>query len=134
MKLLAQKIQVYFDKIFDVTSNSPAEIILSGANYDSSVTNPNFFKDHIAPALTAQAKTLHKKGILVVPDFVANAGGVISSYVEFIEGFEDEVFDLIKEKITKNTKLVLEKADKEKITPREAALLIAKERIKKFNA
>jgi len=74
---------------------------------------------------------LHERKILVVPDFVANAGGVISSYVEYINGAEDYMWKLIEEKITKNTKIVLETAKKEKITPRDAALKIAKDRIRK---
>jgi len=74
---------------------------------------------------------LNKKGILVVPDFVANAGGVISSYVEYIGGSEKKMFRMIEEKIKKNTKLVLELADKKKIKPRDAAMQIAVERVKK---
>jgi len=72
---------------------------------------------------------LAKRGILVVPDFVANAGGVISSYVEHINGTKEQMFKLIEEKITKNTKLVLEKAEQEGIIPREAGLKIAKQRV-----
>lgn len=34
------------------------------------------------PATYEIEKKLHERGILVVPDFVANAGGVISSYAE----------------------------------------------------
>jgi glutamate dehydrogenase/leucine dehydrogenase len=74
---------------------------------------------------------LHERKILVVPDFVANAGGVISSYVEYINGTEKDMWKLIEEKITKNTRVVLETARKEKITPRDAALKIAKDRIRK---
>ena len=74
---------------------------------------------------------LHTKGILVVPDFVANAGGVISSYVEYISGTEKEMFKTVKEKIVANTKLVLETARKKKITPRTAALKIAQDRVRK---
>jgi len=73
---------------------------------------------------------LHKKGVLIVPDFVANAGGVISSYVEYIGGTEEKMFKLVEEKIKKNTKLVLEKSKKEKMNPREAAMEIAKKRIR----
>ena len=72
---------------------------------------------------------LHGKNILVIPDFVANSGGVISSYIEYIKGSEEEMFKIIEEKITKNTKLVLEKAKDKNIHPRLAALEIAKERI-----
>ena len=73
---------------------------------------------------------LHERGVLIVPDFVANVGGVISSYVEYIGGTPEEMFKLIEEKIKKNTKLVLEKSKKEKKSPRDVALEIAKERIK----
>lgn len=73
---------------------------------------------------------LHENGILVLPDIVANAGGVISSYVEYIGKNEKYMFKLVEEKITKNTKIVLDHSKKEKIYPREAAMHIAKERIK----
>jgi len=76
-------------------------------------------------------RTLHKKGVLVIPDFVANAGGVISSYVEYIGGTPEKMFKIVEEKIRKNTKLVLEKSKKEKLYPRDAAMEIAKERVKK---
>jgi len=72
---------------------------------------------------------LYKKGVHVVPDFVANAGGVISSYVEYIGGSEEEMFKMISEKINRNTRIVLEHSDKEGINPRKAALEIAKTRI-----
>jgi len=72
-------------------------------------------------------RQLSKKGMLVVPDFVANAGGVISSYVEFKGGNEQEMFSLVKEKITSNTHLVLEKANGGDL--RDAALAVAKERV-----
>lgn len=76
-------------------------------------------------------RILHKKGILVIPDFVANAGGLISSYVEYIGGTEKEMFKLVEEKIRKNTKIVLEKAREENLSPRDAAMKIAQERVRK---
>ena len=74
-------------------------------------------------------EVLHKKGVLVVPDFVANAGGVISSYMEYRGGTEKEMFEMVKKKITENTKLILERSEEKKIKPRDAALEIAKERV-----
>ncbi|MBL7100713.1 MAG: Glu/Leu/Phe/Val dehydrogenase [Nanoarchaeota archaeon] len=76
-------------------------------------------------------KVLHKKGILIVPDFVANAGGVISSYVEYINGTPKKMFELVEKKIKKNTALVLNAAKEKNIHPRDAALEIAQERVKK---
>jgi len=75
---------------------------------------------------------LHKKGVLVIPDFVANAGGVISSYVEYIGGNKEKMFKMVKEKVINNTKLTLEHSFKRKITPRECAVEIAKEKIVNF--
>ena len=81
------------------------------------------------PATYTVEKLLHKKGILVVPDFVANAGGVISSYVEYIGGKPEKMFKLVKQKIVSNTELVLREARKRKIMPRDAAMDIAKKRV-----
>ncbi|MFH1209455.1 MAG: Glu/Leu/Phe/Val dehydrogenase [archaeon] len=72
----------------------------------------------------------HKKNILVVPDIVANAGGVISSYIEYIEGTDKEMFKMVEEKITKNTKLILDYSKSKKVIPRKAALEIALQRVK----
>lgn len=77
---------------------------------------------------------LEKKGIKIIPDFVANAGGVISSYVETINGSPEQMFKIVEEKIKKNTALVLKHAKESKVTAREAALEIAKERVRKAMA
>ena len=71
------------------------------------------------------------KRILIVPDFVANAGGVISSYVEYIGKDQKYMYKTVKDKITKNTQLVLDSAKKLSISPRDAANNLAKERVKK---
>jgi glutamate dehydrogenase (NAD(P)+) len=74
---------------------------------------------------------LHKRGILVVPDFVANAGGVISSYVEYIGGSKERMFRMVEDVVTANTKEVLERAKKHGISPRQAAMKMAEERVLK---
>ncbi len=76
-------------------------------------------------------KILHDRGILIVPDFVANAGGVISSYAEYKGYDEQKMFRLVEKKVKRNTKLVLNLSKKEDMMPREAAERIAKERVKK---
>ncbi|MBU2100767.1 Glu/Leu/Phe/Val dehydrogenase, partial [Candidatus Micrarchaeota archaeon] len=75
-------------------------------------------------------RRLHEKGTWVIPDFVANAGGVISSYVEYLGGTEKEMFELVKEKIEKNTELVLKQAKEQEEYPRHVAREIAVERVK----
>ncbi|MEK6894758.1 MAG: Glu/Leu/Phe/Val dehydrogenase, partial [Nanoarchaeota archaeon] len=70
------------------------------------------------------------KKILIVPDFVANAGGVISSWVEYIGKDAKYMYKTVKDKITKNTELVLSNAKEQGINPRDAANRIAIERVK----
>ena len=72
-------------------------------------------------------KKLMGKGVLVLPDFLANAGGVISSYCETMGWDEKRMFEVVTEKITNNTKLVMERMKEN--DARAAALEIAKERV-----
>lgn len=74
---------------------------------------------------------LHQKGVLVVPDFVANAGGVISSYVEFIGGTKEQMFKMVKQKVVKNTQRVLSESQKNDQAPRHVAMEIAQQRVLK---
>jgi len=61
------------------------------------------------PMSHATEEMLWKRGILIIPDFVANAGGVISSYVEYKGGSVAEMWKLVEQKVVHNTKLVLSK-------------------------
>jgi glutamate dehydrogenase (NAD(P)+) len=82
--------------------------------------------------LTAEAeKYLHAKGILCVPDFIANAGGVICAAMEYQGASQAGVFATIAEKVQHNTRLVLAEAQTKNILPREAALNLAIKRVKK---
>lgn len=92
-----------------------AQIIVEGANI---------------PMSESIEKEFFKKGVIVVPDIIANAGGVISSWAELVHKSEKEVFGIIENKIGKNTRLILEKSKKENKPPREVAVEIARERIK----
>ena len=83
------------------------------------------------PATHESEEKLHEKGVLVVPDIIGNAGGVISSYAEYMGENPQRMFEMVKEKIVRNVRLVIKKAEEEKITPRDAALEIAQERIRK---
>ncbi|MBI2579362.1 MAG: Glu/Leu/Phe/Val dehydrogenase [Candidatus Aenigmarchaeota archaeon] len=74
---------------------------------------------------------LAKRGITMVPDIVANAGGVISSYVEYIGRTEKEMFSLVEKKISRNTKIVLECVSEHAQSSRHCAMKIAKERVLK---
>ncbi|MDB5801198.1 MAG: glutamate dehydrogenase [Rhodocyclales bacterium] len=64
-------------------NNLSTKIVLEGAN---------------GPTTTAADLLLHDRGIMVVPDVIANAGGVIVSYFEWVQDFssffwtEDEIY------------------------------------------
>ncbi|MBX3416531.1 MAG: Glu/Leu/Phe/Val dehydrogenase [Pirellulaceae bacterium] len=82
------------------------------------------------PCTTHAESILHERGIICVPDFVANAGGVICGSVEYHGGTKTAAFQEIEEKMKENTHIVLKKASSEKLKPREAALELAKERVR----
>lgn len=82
------------------------------------------------PFTEGAERNLHKRGILVVPDFIANAGGVICAAVEYHNGSRTSAFQIIAEKISSNTLQVLEEAARNKILPRDAAVAMAERRIR----
>ena len=121
------------EKLFELDS----DIIIPGALPDViTKKNVNKIKSSIIveaaniPMTCEIEELLHKKGILVVPDFVANAGGVISSYAEYKGYNPKDMYSLVEKKIRKNTKKVLDKSKKDKILPRDAAMEIAIQRVK----
>jgi len=83
------------------------------------------------PFTPAAERILHEKGTLIVPDFIANAGGVICASVEYHGGTQHQAFQTIEEKIRTNTRLVLEEAAKANTLPRQAAVALAEHRVRK---
>ena len=81
------------------------------------------------PCTPEAEAALHKRGILTVPDIIANAGGVIGGAVEY-QGFtERTAFEYIDERIRTNTRLVIEESQKSGKIPRQAALALAEQRL-----
>jgi glutamate dehydrogenase (NAD(P)+) len=74
-------------------------------------------------------RELFDRGILIVPDFLANAGGVISSYAEYKGYSPEKMFRLVKSKITKSVKEVLIQSIKANRNPREVGMQIAKQKV-----
>lgn len=74
-------------------------------------------------------KELFNRGIMIVPDFVANAGGVISSYAEYRGFSPKKMFGLVREKIQQTADSVLKESLKRRLNPREVALAMAKARV-----
>lgn len=78
---------------------------------------------------------LAEKGVVVLPDILANAGGVIVSYFEWVQGLqfffweEDQVRERLQRVITRAYREVCARAQKENVSLREAALLLAVSRV-----
>ncbi|MDH3665758.1 MAG: Glu/Leu/Phe/Val dehydrogenase [Paracoccaceae bacterium] len=99
----------------DNTGAIRARLILEGANI---------------PATEAAERRLHGRGVTVIPDFIANAGGVICASIEYHGGSESQAFAAIEEKIARNTTEVLARTKSAGMTPRGAADALAQERVR----
>ena len=70
---------------------------------------------------------LAEKGKVIVPDMLANAGGVISSYAEMLHYTPEQMFELVEYKISKNVEKVLDDFEN---NLRKPAMRIAEERVR----
>lgn len=103
------------DVINDSNKNTvKAKIIVEGANI---------------PMQENVEEELFKKGIVIVPDFVANAGGVISSYAEYKGYSVEKMFKMVEQKVGAATRAVLDGARRAGRNPRAVAVEIAQERV-----
>src|SRR5687768_15467592 len=97
-----------------------AKLIVEGAN---------------GPTTPGAHKALHSRGVFVVPDILANAGGVTTSYFEWVQdrhGYfwtEKEVNERLEAKMCEAFKTVLQTAEKYKVDMRAAAYVVAINRV-----
>jgi glutamate dehydrogenase/leucine dehydrogenase len=77
----------------------------------------------------AAERMLHDRGVICIPDFISNAGGVICGSVEYHGGAESQAFEVIEDKIRANVAEVLSRASRDHVLPREAAVRLAEERV-----
>ncbi len=82
------------------------------------------------PFTPGAEQALHARGVLVIPDFIANAGGVICAAMEYRGASQPAAFAAIEEKIRANTRAMLEAMAAQRIPPREAALALATRRVR----
>ncbi len=97
-----------------------AKIIVEGAN---------------GPLSNEADEILDKKGVVIVPDILANAGGVVVSYFEWVQNIqsiswsEEEVNQKLYEIISRAFKGVWDIAQEKQVTLRTGAYLIAIKRV-----
>lgn len=98
-----------------------ATLILEGAN---------------GPVDPDAAGHLEARGVTIVPDVLANAGGVLVSYFEWVQNLQHLPWDLptvrsrADERLAQTTRLVTERAAKNNASLRDAAYDIAVERVR----
>jgi len=87
------------------------------------------------PTTPEADKVLHKNNVFVIPDILANAGGVIVSYLEWVQNLERiswteaEVNGMLEKKITGSFYDVHSAAQKYNVDNRTAAMIVAVARV-----
>ena len=119
--------------------------ILIPAALENSITKDNVkeIKDSVkiviaganGPITPEADEILDKRGILVIPDFLANAGGVVCSYFEQVQSNQnyfwtkEEVLGKLDNKMTDAFYKVLELSKRKNVRLRDAAYMIAIQRV-----
>ena len=89
------------------------------------------------PTTAEATRILRDKGVFIVPDILANAGGVVVSYFEWVQGLqsffwtEEEVNQRLQHVMDDAFHEVLEISQREKVDMREAAYMLAIGRVAK---
>lgn len=120
----------------------PCDILVPAALENQiTITNAHDLKTDLILELangpvTAEADTIiNKKGIPLLPDILANAGGVTVSYFEQVQNNtnyyreQDEVEQKLEKVMIPATVAILDTAKKHSITYRDAAYVVALERL-----
>jgi glutamate dehydrogenase (NAD(P)+) len=92
-----------------------ARLVLQGANI---------------PFTRRAEELLAERGVTIVPDFIANAGGVICAAMEYAGATRGAAFDAIAQRIRANTEAVLGAVKSRGILPRAAAEELAARRVR----
>lgn len=83
------------------------------------------------PCTADAEQALAARGVLVLPDFIANAGGVICAATELQHGTQAQAFAAIEEKLRTNMQSVLDEAKRTNAVPRASATSLAVSRVRR---
>jgi glutamate dehydrogenase len=122
----------------------PVDILMPAA-IENQIRGDNVGQIHASVRIIAEGangpttpeadKVIHDRGIFVIPDFLANAGGVTCSYFEQVQSNsnyfweKDEVLAKLDLKMTAAFAAVYELAKRQKLFMRDAAYVIAVNRV-----
>ena len=117
--LVPAALQDVIDK--DLARATSVRLIVEGANL---------------PTTPAAREVLHARGVAVVPDFIANAGGIVAAAHSMDARYSPftvdpaAVFTMISAKMRANAVVVLEESRRADVTTHEAAQLLAQARVR----
>jgi len=126
----------WLEQDVDILIPAALEYQITSRNVDKISERVKIIAEGANTPITDEAETeLNGKGVLIIPDFISNSGGVICSYFEQVQSnmnyfwSKDEVFGKLDVKMTSAFINVCELAEKRNISMREAAHLIGVARV-----
>ncbi len=137
---------IYYEKSEKITNEELLELnvdVLVPAAIENVITKENADKIKAkmivelanGPTTYEAEKILEKKGIIIIPDVLANAGGVVVSYLEWVQNKQgyywekEEVENKLRKIMISSFKEVLETSKKYNCNLRDAAYILAVKRI-----
>lgn len=82
IQYLSKKIEVLFDNVINISSKSIADILFCGANYDSMLTWPSFFKENITPYLKKYCGISRKNKKFFLTHADGENNGLLQEYID----------------------------------------------------
>lgn len=111
----------------DILFPCAVQEVLTGANADK--VRANAVVEGANGPCTPEARTImHERGITVIPDFIANPGGIIAAFVEMTMTQGDKAqaaCDMTRTRIAANVAELMDIVEKQGVSPADAGLYLA---------